>query len=138
MIDALVTMAIATAGICGSALVLMQAHQRSREAGIEYEALRLAQTVAEELRTLRRPDGLPLGAATGTDPVLACSAAPASCAVEQQAAQALARWQARVSTQLPLGSSLQLELPDSTVSDYHLHLSWPGSPARSLHWRVST
>ena len=63
-------MVLLSAGIAGAATVLVQTVRHGREANERMAAIRLAESLAEDLRVLRRPDGRALGSVADFDPAV--------------------------------------------------------------------
>jgi len=96
LIEALVALALLLAGIAGASLLLLQCVQYERESSNRRAAIRLAGSLAEELRALRRDDGEPLAADT----------------------TAIVAWIAGVQAALPAGSTARVEVVISKVPVY--------------------
>ena len=67
LIETLVALAILLLGIAGSAVLLLQTVRQERESGHYRAALRLAGSMADQLRAVRRPDNHALLAMTGIE-----------------------------------------------------------------------
>jgi hypothetical protein len=83
--------------------VLLQSVQYERESSHRRSAIRLAGSLAEELRALNRSDGLAL--------------APD--------APAILAWSATVAAVLPAGSSARVEANESIPVNYLISIEWP-------------
>lgn len=140
LVEALVALAILLAGLAGAAALLLQTVQQERESGNRRAALRLATSMADQLRAVRRPDGRPVLAIAGVDPARACTDEPDSCAAEQAAGRLLAEWTADVLLALPQGTSAAVAVPDASIPDYLIAIDWPsaGGVAQRLEFPVST
>lgn len=103
LIEALVGLAIMLAGLAGAGLVLLQSVQYERESTNRRAAIRLAGSLADELRALNRSDGMPL-------------------AVD---APAIAAWTAAVHAALPFGSLARVEAGNSIPVIYTISIEWP-------------
>ena len=141
LLEALAAMVLLSAGLAAAAAMTAQTLRHGRDASLRVAALRLAESRAEDLRALRRPDGRALLAATGDDPALACAAAPATCAMEQAAALRLAAWRAELEAALPDGVLAAIEVADPSLAAYLIRIAWPqpgGSASASITLPVET
>jgi Tfp pilus assembly protein PilV len=107
------------AGLAGSAALLLQTVRQERESGNRRAALRIATSMADQLRAIRRPDGRPVLAITGVEPATACADYAASCAPERAAEQLRITWESEAAFALPQGAAVgggteRLRLPVTT------------------------
>lgn len=105
MIEVLVALALMLAGLAGAGIVLGQSIQYERESGTRRAAIRLAGSLAEELRALDRD-------------------ASASIAVD---APAIRAWRTAALAALPTGSIAQVEIEIALPARYRITLEWPVS-----------
>jgi len=103
LIEALVALALMLTGLAGAGIVLLQSVQYERESSHRRAAIRLAGSLAEELRSLNRSDGIAI-------------------AVD---APAVLAWSAAVETVLPAGSTARIEADDSVPVNYLISIEWP-------------
>jgi prepilin-type N-terminal cleavage/methylation domain-containing protein len=103
LIEVLIALALMLAGLAGAGIVLLQSVQYERESSHRRSAIRLAGSLAEELRALNRSDGLAL--------------APD--------APAILAWSATVAAVLPAGSSARVEANESIPVNYLISIEWP-------------
>lgn len=103
LIEVLVALALLLAGIVGATVLLMQCVQHERESAQRRLAIRLAASLAEELRASRRMGG----AAIAAD------------------APMIAAWIAEVQPALPAGGSARVTAADSGSSSYRISIAWP-------------
>jgi prepilin-type N-terminal cleavage/methylation domain-containing protein len=103
MIEVLVALALMLTGLAGAGVVLLQSVQYERESSHRRAAIRYAGSLAEELRSLNRSEGLAL--------------APD--------APAILAWTAAVEAALPAGSTARVEAGDSTPVNYLISIEWP-------------
>lgn len=118
MVEALVALALLLAGVAGASLLLLQCVQYERESSNRRAAIRLAGSLAEELRALRRDDGEPLAAD----------------------AAAIVAWITDVETALPAGSSARVDVEGSRPARYTIRIAWPvaGQGMQLLRFPVAT
>ena len=102
LIEALVALALMLAGLAGAGIVLLQSVQYERESSHRRTAIRLAGSLAEELRALNRSDGLAL----------------------PPDAPAILAWSAAVEAVLPVGSIARVEADDSVPVNYLISIEW--------------
>jgi prepilin-type N-terminal cleavage/methylation domain-containing protein len=107
LIEALVALALMLAGLAGGSVLLLQCVQYERESSHRRAALRLAASLADELRALDRGDGQPLPA----------DSAP------------VANWAAAVRSLLPAGSAARLELLGASPARYRIVIEWQAAGA---------
>jgi prepilin-type N-terminal cleavage/methylation domain-containing protein len=105
LVEALVALALMLAGLAGAGLVLVQGIRFERESGTRRAALRLAGSLADELRALDR------------DPV-------ASVGVDVPAIRA---WLATAQATLPAGSAAHVEVHAGMPSSYRITIEWSAS-----------
>ena len=103
LVEALVALALMLAGLAGAGIVLLQSVQYERESSHRRAAIRLAGSLAEELRALNRNDGIALAADT---PAIVASSAT-------------------VATILPAGSIARVEADESIPVNYVISIEWP-------------
>src|SRR5688572_144422 len=118
LIEALVALALLLAGIAGASLLLLQCVQYERESSNRRAAVRLAGSLAEELRALRRDDGEPLAADT----------------------TAIVAWIAGVQAALPAGATARVEVEGARPARYTIRIEWPiaGQGMQLLRFPVAT
>lgn len=118
LIETMVALALLLAGIAGASLLLLQCMQYERESANRRAAIRLADSLAEELRAMRRDDGEPL-------------------AVD---AAAIVAWIAGVEATLPAGSSARVVVEGARPARYTLQIEWPvaGQGTQRLRFPVAT
>ena len=140
LIEALVAIAIMIAGLGGSAALLLQTVRQEREAGSRRTALRIASSMADQLRAVRRPDDRAVLAITGFDAADACADQPVSCKAERTAEQMRSAWLADAEANLPQGASASVAVPDPRVPEYLISIDWPavGGGIESLRVPVTT
>ncbi len=138
--EALIAIAIMVAGLAGAAAMLLQTVRQERESGIRRAAIRIAASMADQLRAIRRPDGRPVLAITGVDPATACRDHPASCAPERAAERLRITWAAEAALTLPQGAAVGVAVPDPLVPEYLISIAWPaaGSGTEQLRLPVTT
>ena len=103
LVEVLVGLTLMLAGIAGAGLVLLQSVQYERESSNRRAAIRLAGSLAEELRALNRGDGIPLAAD----------------------APAILAWYSAVQAALPTGSLARVEAGDTIPVSYTISIEWP-------------
>lgn len=103
LIEALVALGILLAGIVGSSLMLLRSVQHERESATRRTAIRLAGSVAEELRALQPP---------------AAASLPAD-------APALLAWRATALSALPDGAEARVEPAGTAPPMYRITIAWP-------------
>lgn len=140
LVEALVAIAIMGLGLVGSAALLLKTIQQERESGSRRAALRLAASMADQLRAIRRPDGHAALAITGVDPVVACAGHPASCDAERTAESLRITWVTEVVSVLPQGAGAIVGVADPLVPEYLIAIDWPavGSGVERLRVPVTT
>ncbi len=103
LVEVLVALALMLAGLAGAGIVLLQSVQYERESSHRRAAIRLAGSLAEELRALNRRDGVALAAD----------------------APEIVAWSATVAAVLPTGSVARIEADDSIPVNYVISIEWP-------------
>lgn len=103
LIEALIALALTLAGVAGATVLLLQGVQYERESATRRHALRLAGSLAEELRATSPGDGTPL---------------PAD-------APALAAWRDLAHATLPAGSVARAEPVAANPAAYRITIDWP-------------
>lgn len=140
LIEALVAIAIMVVGIGGSAALLLQTIRQERESASRRTALRIANSMADQLRTVRRPDGRAVLAITGITAADACVNQPGSCESERAAERLLVAWIAEARSALPQGALASVAVPDAQVAEYLISIDWPaaGGGVERLRMPVTT
>ncbi len=103
LVEALIALALMLAGLASAGIVLGRSIQYERESGTRRTAIRLAGSLAEELRALDRES---------TDPI------PVD-------APALAAWSESAVASLPAGSTARVELAAGVPAQYRITIEWP-------------
>lgn len=103
LIEALVALGLMLAGIAGATVLLLATVQYERESANRRAAIRLAATLAEELRARRAADGAPL----------------------PPDAPAIAGWYDAVAAALPAGATARVEAVEASPVTYRVELDWP-------------
>lgn len=103
LIEVLVALALLLAGLAGAGIVLGQSIQYERESGSRRAAIRLAASLADELRALDR------------DPTTSISAD----------APAIRTWTAAAESALPAGGIARIEIDESAPARYLIRIEWP-------------
>lgn len=103
LIEVLVALALMLAGLAGAGIVLLQSVQYERESSHRRAAIRLAGSLAEELRALNRSDGIAIAADS----------------------PAILAWSATVAAVLPVGSIARVETDESIPVNYLISIEWP-------------
>jgi prepilin-type N-terminal cleavage/methylation domain-containing protein len=118
LIEALVALALMLAGLAGGSILLLQSVQYERESSNRRAAIRLAASLADELRALGRDDGMPL--AEDSPPIAA--------------------WIATVESTLPAGASARVVAGGANPAAYRIEIQWPvaGSGPNRLILPVTT
>lgn len=125
LVESLVAITLLSAGLAGSAALLVQALRQQRAATYRAIALRQAASLADALRVLRRVDGRPLQAVTSPDAIPTCASAPDDCMLEHSARRQVDEWQAAATALLPTGSTAQVALLPLSATAYLVRLTWP-------------
>lgn len=118
LIEALVALSLMLMGLAGTGLALGRSLQHERESAHRRAALRLAASLAEELRALDRD---------------------AFASLEPDA-PAIAAWSAAVAAALPAGTSARVERDGETPEGYFIFIEWPvaGAGMQRLTLPVTT
>jgi prepilin-type N-terminal cleavage/methylation domain-containing protein len=103
LVEALVALALMLAGLAGAGIVLGRSIQQERESGSRRAAIRLAGSLAEELRALDRD--------------AAASVAPD--------APAVLAWSVAARAALPAGSTATLAVDAGLPARYRITIEWP-------------
>jgi prepilin-type N-terminal cleavage/methylation domain-containing protein len=103
LIEVLVALALLLAGLAGAGIVLGQSIQYERESGSRRAALRLAASLADELRALDR------------DPMATIAAG----------APAISEWEAITEASLPAGAIARVEIDGTVPPRYVIRIEWP-------------
>jgi type II secretory pathway pseudopilin PulG len=103
LVEALVALALMLTGLASAGIVLGRSIQYERESGTRRIALRLAGSLADELRALARD---------AVDPMPTDS-------------PALAAWSESATASLPAGSTARIELAPGTPAQYRVTIEWP-------------
>lgn len=138
--EALVAIAIMVAGLGSSAMLLLQTVRQERESASRRAALRVATSMADQLRALRRPDGHAVLAITGIGAMAACADDPSSCEAERSAEQMRISWLADATFALPQGATAGVAVPDPLIPEYLISIDWPavGGGIENLRLPVTT
>jgi len=138
--EALVALAILAAGLAGSAALLLQTVRLERESGSRRAALRIATSMADQLRAVRRPDGRAVLAITGVEPATACADHLPSCEAERAAERLRSAWTEEAAFALPQGAAASVGVPDALVPEYLISIDWPavGGGTERLQLPVTT
>lgn len=127
LVEALVAVVIMVVGLAGSAALLLKTIAQERESGSRRAALRLAASMADQLRAIRRPDGRAVLAITGIDAADACAGETTSCAAERAAGNFRSLWSAEAAAELPQGGIASVAVPDPRIPEYLISIDWPGN-----------
>jgi Tfp pilus assembly protein PilV len=103
LVEALVALTIMLAGLASAGIVLGRSIQYERESGTRRMAIRLAGSMAEELRALDRE---PAGTLPADAPELAA-------------------WSEAAVASLPAGSAARVELAPGMPAEYRITIEWP-------------
>lgn len=103
LVETMIALAVLLGGIAGASLLLLQCLQYERESSNRRSTLRLAGSLAEELRAHRRADGEPLA-----------SDSPAIVA-----------WIADAEAALPAGSTARVDVEGARPARYSIQIEWP-------------
>lgn len=138
--EALVAIAIMVTGLAGSAAFLLQTVRQERESGSRRAALRVAASMADQLRALRRPDGHAVLAISGIGAVVGCADHPPSCETELAAERMRISWLADAVSSLPQGSAAGVSVPNPLLPEYLISIDWPavGGGKERLRLPVTT
>jgi Tfp pilus assembly protein PilV len=103
LVEALVALTIMLAGLASAGIVLGRSIQYERESGTRRMAIRLAGSMAEELRALDRE---PAGTLSADAPELAA-------------------WSEAAVASLPAGSAARVDLAPGMPAEYRITIEWP-------------
>jgi prepilin-type N-terminal cleavage/methylation domain-containing protein len=103
LVEALVALALMLASLAGAGLVLGRSIQHERESGTRRAAIRLAGSLAEELRALDRD---------------------AAMSIALDSAE-LQRWKEGAAAILPAGSIASVEVEAGIPARYRITIEWP-------------
>lgn len=103
LVEALVALALMLMGLAGAGIVLGRSIQYERESGTRRTAIRLAASLADELRALDREPAVSIAAD----------------------APALVAWSEAAVASLPAGSSARVEPAAGDPSQYRITIEWP-------------
>lgn len=103
LVEALVAIAVTLAGVAGATVLLLHGVQHERESAARRNALRLAGSLAEELRALATPHG---------------EALPADAPV-------IAAWRAAAAASLPDGADARVQPLGTSPAAYRITIDWP-------------
>lgn len=118
LIEALVALALTLAGVAGATVLLLQGVQHERESATRRNALRLAGSLAEELRAVGSDDGSALAAD----------------------APVIASWRELARSVLPAGADARAEPVGAGPAAYRITIDWPvaGSGMQRFTLAVTT
>lgn len=105
LIEAMVSLVVMLVGIAGAAMLLLQSLQHERESATRRTAIRLAGSLAEELRARRPADGRPLAA--DADVILG--------------------WSSAVRALLPETAAARVDILGSEPAAYRITIEWPAT-----------
>jgi len=103
LVEVLVALALMLAGLAGAGIVLGRSIQQERDSGSRRAAIRLAGSLADELRALDRDS--------------ASSLAPDATAIQA--------WSAAARAALPAGSGATVESEAGVPARYRITIEWP-------------
>jgi Tfp pilus assembly protein PilV len=103
LVEALVALALMLAGLAGAGIVLGRSVQHERESGTRRTAIRLAGSLAEELRALDRD---PAASLPGDSPTLLA-------------------WSEAAAASLPVGAIARVEITAGSPAGYRIIVEWP-------------
>lgn len=103
LVEALVALTLMLAGLASAGIVLGRSIQYERESGTRRTAIRLAGSMAEELRALDREPADSIPADT----------------------PALAVWSEAAVASLPAGSTARVEFAPDMPTEYRITIEWP-------------
>lgn len=112
LIEVLVALALLLAGLAGAGIVLGQSIQYERESGSRRAVIRLAASLADELRALDR------------DPTTSLS----------PDAPAIRTWTAAAVSALPAGGMARIEIDESNPPRYLIRIEWPVAGVGTQHF----
>lgn len=118
LIEALIALALTLAGVAGATVLLLQGVQHERESATRRTALRLAGSLAEELRVAGRDDGMALAAD----------------------APVIVSWRELARSALPAGANVRAEPMGADPAAYRITIDWPvaGSGMQRFTLAVTT
>jgi type II secretory pathway pseudopilin PulG len=118
LIEALIALALTLAGVAGATVLLLQGVQHERESATRRNALRLAGSLAEELRSASRGDGTALAAD----------------------APVIVAWRELARSVLPAGAEARAEPVGAEPAAYRITIDWPvaGSGMQRFTLAVTT
>lgn len=118
LVEALIALALTLAGVAGATVLLLQGVQHERESATRRNALRLAGSLAEELRVAGRDDGAALAAD----------------------APVIVSWRERARSVLPEGADARAEPVGADPAAYRITIDWPvaGSGLQRFTLAVTT
>jgi len=125
LIESLVAITLLSAGLAGSAALLVQALRQQHAATCRAIALRQASSLAEALRVLRRADGQPLQAVAFPGATPECASTPDDCMVERSAHRHIDLWRAANTVSLPAGNTSRVTVLPTPAVAYLIRLTWP-------------
>jgi Tfp pilus assembly protein PilV len=103
LVEALVALTLMLAGLAGAGIVLGRSVQHERESGIRRTAIRLAGSLADELRALDRDPATTLPADS----------------------PALLAWSESAAASLPVGAVARIEMTAGSPAGYRIIVEWP-------------
>ena len=103
LVEALIALTLMLAGLASAGIVLGRSIQYERESGTRRMAIRLAGSMAEELRALDRE---PAGSLPADAPELAA-------------------WSEAAVASLPVGGTARVELAPGMPAEYRITIEWP-------------
>jgi len=107
LIEALIALALTLVGVVGATLLLLQGVQYERESSTRRNALRLAGSLADELRAIGPDHGTALPADAPT----------------------IAAWRELARSVLPAGAAARAEPVGTGPATYRITIEWPGAGA---------
>lgn len=102
LVEALVGLALLLAGLAGAAIVLLQGVQNERESATRRVAMRLAASLADELRASHRTD-----------------------AIADPASPPVATWREAAIAALPSGATVSVATGAAMPFEYVITIDWP-------------
>jgi Tfp pilus assembly protein PilV len=122
--EALIALTVLASSLAATAAVTIQSIRHTREASARSAAVRIASSVAEDLRAFRCPDDSALQAVSGLSPDAACALHPSCCAMERKALAQFEARQSELTGSLPAGAVLRVEVVDPLDSAYRVTVVW--------------
>lgn len=118
LIEALIALLLTLAGVAGATVLLLQGMRHERESATRRNALRLAGSLAEELRVAARDDGTALSAD----------------------APVIVAWRERARSVLPAGADARADPVGADPAAYRITIDWPvaGSGMQRFTLAVTT